>query len=113
MVLALLLLLSAEAGTAAGWRQLFNGRNLDGWVRLNGAAPYTVEDSSIVGTCVANSPNSFLCTTEAFQNFIFECEVKIDWTLNSGVQIRSERAPDRKGGRVLGYQVEIDASDRA
>jgi hypothetical protein len=33
--------------------------------------------------------------------------------MNSGVQIRSESRPDYKDGRVHGYQVEIDPSDRA
>lgn len=46
-------------------------------------------------------------------DFIFECEMKIDWTLNSGVQTRSAHSPDYKEGRVYGYQVEIDASGRA
>lgn len=52
-------------------------------------------------------------TRSSLSDFIFECEMKIDWTLNTGMQTRSAHSPDYKEGRVYGYQVEIDASGRA
>ena len=113
VILASLVLLAARAGAENGWTSLFNGRNLDGWVQLNGTALYVVESGQLVGRCVGGSPNSFLCTTKEFGDFIFECETKIDWSLNSGVQFRSEARPDLRKGRVYGYQIEIDATDRA
>jgi len=113
VILALICLLAAPAGAEEKWRSLFDGKSLDGWVRLNGSAPYSVEGAELVGRCVEGSPNSFLCTSETFGDFIFECDVKVDWTLNSGVQVRSACRPDYKEGRVHGYQVEIDASERA
>jgi hypothetical protein len=113
-IMAVLLTIAAlPAGAQEEWRSLFNGQNLDGWIQLNGDARYSPENGELVGRNVAGSPNSFLCTREEFGDFIFECETTIDWTLNSGVQFRSLRSPDRKEGRVYGYQMEIDASDRA
>ena len=112
-ILASLLLFTARAGAENGWTSLFNGKNLDGWVQLNGTALYFVENGQLVGRCVGGSPNSFLCTTAEFGDFIFECETRADWTLNSGVQFRSASSPDKKAGRVYGYQMEIDATDRA
>ncbi len=112
-ILATLVLLGTRVSAETGWRPLFNGKNLDGWVQLNGTAVYSVENGELVGRCVEGSPNSFLCTTKQFGDFIFECESKVDWTLNSGVQFRSESSPDKKEGRVYGYQMEIDATDRA
>ena len=38
VILASLVLLAARAGAENGWTSLFNGRNLDGWVQLNGTA---------------------------------------------------------------------------
>ena len=96
-----------------GWRNLFNGKNLDGWKQLNGQAKYSVENGVLVGETVLNSPNSFLCTSETFSDFILEYEAKVDTNLNSGVQIRSESYPAYQNGRVHGYQVEIDPSSRA
>lgn len=96
-----------------GWRPLFNGKDLDGWTQLNGTASFTVADGAIVGTTVVGSPNSFLCTREEFGDFVLEYDAKLDAPMNSGVQIRSLRDPAIRGGRVHGYQVEIDPSDRA
>jgi len=95
------------------WESLFNGKNLKGWTQLNGKAKYEVKDGAIVGTTVLGSPNSFLCTDKVYSNFILEFEVKVDESLNSGVQIRSESTKEYQNGRVHGYQVEIDPSSRA
>jgi len=95
------------------WIPLFNGKDLSGWKQLNGKALYTVENGVLVGTTVANTPNSFLCTENYYGNFILEFEVLDDPALNSGVQIRSQSLEEYRNGRVHGYQVEIDPSPRA
>jgi hypothetical protein len=93
------------------WTSLFNGKDLSGWKQVNGQAKYSVENGEIVGTSVAGTPNSFLITEKTYGDFILELEFKIDPGINSGIQFRSEqRQPD---GRVHGYQMEIDHSDRA
>lgn len=105
-----LLLAAAQTQAAEGWTELFNGKNLDGWVQKNGTATYRVEDGAIVGTTAKGSPNSFLCTGKAYQNFEMQFEVKVDSPLNSGVQIRSQTKGGTPDGRVNGPQVEIEAS---
>jgi hypothetical protein len=114
-VVALFVIAAAAglSGAQDGWRPLFNGKNLDGWAQLNGTAPFTVADGVIVGSTVVGSPNSFLCTKESFGDFILEYEAKLDAPMNSGVQIRGLSSPSIKDGRVHGYQIEIDPSDRA
>jgi len=102
-----------SSGAQEGWRPLFNGKNLDGWAQLNGTAPFAVADGAIVGSTVVGSPNSFLCTKETFGDLILEYDAKLDAPMNSGVQIRSLQDPALKGGRVHGYQIEIDPSERA
>ncbi len=112
-------LLSIVAMVAAGnrlnaeWEMLFNGKDLDGWVQLGGEAKYEVKDGMVVGTSVMNTDNSFLCTKNTYGNFILEYDFIVDEKLNSGVQIRSLSSKDYRNGRVHGYQVEIDPSDRA
>lgn len=108
-----------------GWVNLFNGKDLDGWVQRGGTAKYRAENGEIVGTSVPGTTNSFLCTKKNYANFILELEFKVDPSLNSGVQIRSECFDQPKvvelngekikiaAGRVHGYQVEIDPSERA
>ena len=95
-----------------GWVELFNGKNLDGWVQRNGNAEYKVENKEIIGISKPNTPNSFLCTDKDYGDFILELELKVDTALNSGIQIRSHSIPEFKDGRVHGYQIEIDPSSR-
>ena len=95
-----------------GWTPLLDGESLDGWGLLNGTASYEARDGRIVGTSVADSPNSFLATDREYYDFILELEFLVDRNMNSGVQIRSHSLPEYQNGRVHGYQIEIDPSDR-
>ncbi len=114
LVLCGLFLQTAKAQSSEqDWVQLFNGKNLDGWKKLNGKAEYKVEDNTITGYSRLNTPNTFLATEKNYGDFILELEVKVDNELNSGIQIRSNSLKDYRDGRVHGYQVEIDPSPRA
>ncbi|UMB61846.1 DUF1080 domain-containing protein [Lutibacter sp. A80] len=97
----------------APWVSLINNDNLEGWTVLGGVATYNVKDGVITGTSVANTPNTFLTTNKNYDNFIFEVEYKVDPSMNSGIQIRSNSLPYYRNGRVHGYQIEIDPSERA
>jgi hypothetical protein len=110
---------AADAGTS-----LFDGESLDGWRQHSGEARYTVEDGAIVGTSVADTGNSFLCTMREYGDFVFTCEFKVDAGLNSGVQFRSQvfeepieidlgdgQTRSVPADRVHGYQCEIDCGD--
>lgn len=111
----LLFLLLMNIGVNAqttGWKNLFDGKSLKGWHQLNGKAKYEVVNGTIIGTTVPKEPNSFLATDETYGDFILELELKVG-EMNSGVQIRSLSLPEYNNGRVHGYQVEIDPSDRA
>jgi hypothetical protein len=112
----LLLLGIAPLGAAAqksAWQPLFNGKTLQGWKQVGGQARYEGKDGAIVGSTVVGTPNSFLITEAVYGDFIFECEVNVDEGLNSGIQFRSLSRPEFENGRVHGYQMEIDATDRA
>jgi hypothetical protein len=87
--------------------ELFSGKDLSGWTQRNGTATYRVEGDSIVGKTSEGSPNSFLCTDTLYGDFELTFEVKVDFQLNSGVQIRSQSEADKPEGRVNGPQVEI------
>jgi hypothetical protein len=112
-VFVIVLFACCSGGTSKdGWTSLFNGKDLKGWVQLNGNAEYKVENGEITGISKAGTPNSFLCTEKEYGDFILEFELMVDTALNSGVQIRSHSIPEFKDGRVHGYQVEIDPSSR-
>jgi len=101
---------------------LFNGKDLKGWVQYNGKAKYTVEHGELVGRTVPGEPNSFLSTEKKYGDFILELDFKVDVHMNSGIQFRSELndgndhcevTDTRTPNRVHGYQMEIDPSSRA
>ncbi len=95
------------------WVDLFDGNDLNGWTQKGGEANYEVRDGMVVGSTVHDTPNSFLTTDKMYGDFILELDYKVDSTMNSGIQIRSNSYPYYRDGRVHGYQIEIDPSDRA
>lgn len=97
----------------SGWVSLFNGKDLSGWIQRNGKAKFEVKNGMIVGTTVAGTPNSFLCTKDSYKDFVLELELKVAPDMNSGIQFRSLSLPEVNDGRVHGYQCEVDPSARA
>ncbi len=114
------------------WQNLFDGKTLNGWKILGGKADFYVEDSMIVCNTKLDIDGGYLVTEKLYANFILELDVKIDTSLNSGVQCRSQiwekdtittyvagnpegtvSQPKWDSGYVWGYQIEVDPSDRA
>ncbi len=120
-----ILAIAAKLQAADEMVPLFDGKTLTGWEQHSGTAEYRVQDGAIIGKTVPNTGNSFLCTAKKYSNFILELEFKVDPSMNSGVQFRSnyytketevEIAGKKKkfpADRVHGYQFEIDPSPRA
>ena len=103
--LALAFAWRAPAQESKGFRPLFNGRDLTGWVTPDDKSLFTVEDGEIVGK-TGDTPlkkNEFLVTDKAYGDFVLKVKVKIR-NGNSGIQFRSERAPD---GVVSGPQADV------
>ena len=115
---------------AAQCTLLFDGSTLQGWQVLGGAQ-FEVRDGALVGRSIDEQQNSFLRTVNEFDNFELTLQFKFDEGMfNSGIQFRSSiyeqdtttlyRARGNRlvelvaaAGRVYGYQVEIDPSERA
>lgn len=95
------------------WVPLFDGKTFNGWIQKGGEAIYKIENGIMVGITVEDTPNSFMTSEKMYSDFILELEYKVDSTMNSGIQIRSNSFPHYQDGRVHGYQIEIDPSDRA
>lgn len=117
----LAILTSTSIAQEDGFVDLFNGEDFTGWQQAGGVAKYSVKDGVIIGESVPGTPNSFMCTTRLYHDFVLEYEYKCDSSLNSGVQFRSNvysidtnvKTGEKKtrkipAGRVHGYQCEID-----
>ena len=88
-----------------GWVQLFNGKNLNGWVvHPEDKARWSVKDGSIVG----EGPVGHLYTERGdFENFRFRIEAMISDGGNSGQYFRSEIA---RGFPPAHYEAQINAT---
>lgn len=75
-----------------GWKTLFNGRDLEGWVPT-GTAVWAVEDGVLVGGQQGNPKRSgVLATKDAYRDFELTLEFLIDehGKYNSGVYLRND-----------------------
>ncbi|WP_245820766.1 3-keto-disaccharide hydrolase [Saccharicrinis aurantiacus] len=112
LITACFLIMATLMSAQSKPKALFNGKNLKGWEALNGFVPFTVEDGVIVGVSTKDSPSTYLATKKKYTNFILEYEIKMDATLNGGVQIRSQYDKSKGKNSVYGPQVEADDSPR-
>jgi hypothetical protein len=128
-----------KSATGDGMKDLFDGKTLSGWKVLNQdwnnpdiKPDFYVENGMIVCNTVIGTEGGYLITEKSYGNFILELDVKIDTSLNSGIQCRGRLwdkdtssvylAGDLNGtksvskwraGEAWGYQIEVDPSSRA
>ena len=116
LVISGLLVSQAPAqGLEPGFTPMFDGKSLAGWSQAGGSATYKVEGNEVVGIVdPASKSNSFLRTERNYGDFILKLDLKLEVAGNSGIQFRSHvREAKEPGGRVFGYQCEVDPSSRS
>ena len=77
-VLILIMMVVAITVNAQEWEDLFNGKNLKGWEKLDGSAEYHVENGEVIGVSKTGTPNTFMATKKVYGDFILEYEMKMD-----------------------------------
>lgn len=95
-----------------GFKPLFNGKDLGGWVTPDDKAIFNVVDGAIAGK--EGQPgqlkmNEFLVTDRDYGDFVLKAKVQIP-SGNSGIQFRSKHEPN---GRIVVPQVDIDGGCRS
>jgi Domain of Unknown Function (DUF1080) len=88
-----------------GFKPLFNGKDLTGWVTPENKDLFSVENGEIVGRSKAGElkKNEFLVTDKTYGDFVLKAKVKLK-NHNSGIQFRSDRAAN---GAVGGPQADV------
>ena len=101
---------SKEPDLKEGFVDLYNGKDLAGWISRGGNCIFTASADTIVGTCVPGSPSTYLTTIrEDYTDFIFTAELKWIVDSNSGILFRSQREPSKNPfERVFGPQCEME-----
>jgi hypothetical protein len=102
--LVFMLFLTAPFLTAqeSGWIDLFNGKDLDGWVK-HGDELWYVEDGLLVCESGPKGEYGYLSTKEFYDDFVLMADFKQEADGNSGIFFRSTF----EGTKVSGWQVEV------
>lgn len=85
-----------------GWKALFNGSDLDGWV-VHGTEKWYVEDELLVCESGPDKEYGYLVTDRIYKDFYLKLEFRQESDGNSGVFFRSFV----EGIKIKGWQVEV------
>ncbi len=95
-------LLFAVFGCSNGYKSLFNGKSLDGWI-IHGTELWYVEDGLLVCESGPDKEYGYLSTEKFYDDFELKVEFLQEADGNSGVFFRSTF----EGTKVSGWQVEV------
>ena len=102
-----------EPDLKEGFTDLYNKKDLTGWVAKGGTCTFEAEGDIIVGTCVKGSRSTYLSTLKEYSNFVYTCEIKWIVDGNTGVMFRAAERPGKKGKTVVfGPQAEMEGFAR-
>lgn len=82
---------------------LFNGRDLTGWV-AEGDADWTVQDGLLIGKQGAGNAPGDLLTQDSFDDFELTVTFRVEWPANTGVWFRYQEAKKSYQADVLEYK---------
>jgi len=110
LAFAFLLFLPAFAAEVPQWRDLFNGRDLTGWVNVNTAPDtWTVEDGELV---CSGRPIGVMRTERQYENFLLHIEwMHLEPGGNSGVFLWSSARPRESNRLPDGVEVQMLEND--
>ena len=95
----------------AAFEELFPNGSLEQWEIVGGDGKYAWNTATNeLHGWGATGQNTFLLSKKQWSDFALEVELKISEQGNSGVQFRSHV---NAAGRVMGYQAEVDPSERS
>ena len=98
---------AAKAKLEQGFVSLFDGKTLDGWWRQDKAPKFhvggkwEVVDGVMIGQQDPPNKGGFLATKDKYQDFIFRCEINLDYPSDTGIFLRM-------GDDGLSHQVTLD-----
>jgi hypothetical protein len=99
---------SADDAAKTEWKQLFNGKSLDGWKHV-GPGEFVVENGALKSS---GGMGLLYYPGEKFGNAVIRVVYKLKGDSNSGVFIRIPERPTEPWMPVnKGYEVQIDDSD--
>jgi hypothetical protein len=93
---------SSKKQAGNGGTELFNGKDLTGWI-IHGTEKWYVDDAVLVCESGPDEEYGYLATEESFKDMDLTLEFKQEANGNSGVFFRSSL----EGTRITGWQAEV------
>jgi len=87
----------------SGWKSLFNGKDLSGWI-AEGHATWKVEDACLVGVQGPGNKPGDLLTEAEYADFELVVTYQIQWPANSGVWFRYQSPQKAYQADILEYK---------
>ena len=92
------------------YKDLYNKKDLSGWTAIGGTSTSEAKGDIVVSTHVPKASNTYLWTSNEYDNFIFSREIKWIIGCNSGVMFRSNTRKNKDGSlKIYGPQVEMES----
>jgi hypothetical protein len=95
-------LLFSTMFSPAGYKKIFNGKDLTGW-KVHGTEKWYVENGELICESGPDKKYGYLSTEKSYDDFILEVKFKQEANGNSGVFFRS----GIDGTTISGWQVEV------
>jgi hypothetical protein len=95
-----------QAGELPQWKDLFNGKDLSGWVNINTAEDtWKVRDGMLIDS---GRPTGVMCSERQYENFMLHIEwMHMEAGGNSGVFVWSNARPDPRDSLPNGVEVQM------
>ncbi|MGK7393149.1 MAG: 3-keto-disaccharide hydrolase [Candidatus Cyclobacteriaceae bacterium M3_2C_046] len=104
--LLFLFILSGHMLLAQPVKDLFNGKNLEGW-KIHGTEKWYVSKGELICESGPDQEYGYLATEKSYKDFVLELDFKQEADGNSGVFFRSSLV----GTKISGWQVEVAPPD--
>ncbi len=107
---------AAGAGPQTAWRELFNGKDLNGWKANVSPESWSLVDGTIRANAVKTSSHLFFAGDSAggfekFKDFELEVETRSEANANSGIFIHADLETMPDGQRLHnGYEIQLNSS---
>jgi len=92
----------SAAEAAEGFKPIFDGKSLDGWVGLkDDTSSYYVKDGILI---CSKEGNVHIFTKKEYANFVLRLQIKMDPGGNNGIGIRAQVSPEP---HIYGMEIQV------
>ncbi len=105
-----------KAEKKEGWKLLWDGKTLDGWVSYKDGTTaqkgWTIQNDELITDLPGNTGGGDIVTKKEFKNFVLEVDFLFTPGANSGIKYFIQPAKDGKGFSNVGFEYQVLDNDK-